>query len=191
MRVSLYGHLAVETDQSIELNCIEQVLVQDVARQRCGGGRADMKVSGRGDAEICLEGVGGELAFCRLFGVYPEQVFYLGPTGDDPGDAEIDGFRIDVKTSKRHDADLIAAQHKAVGRIPIHALMTGSFPEYVFRGFAWSGDLLEERQLVELGYGPTYLYPRRMLRTWEGLMTDEQRVSDWRKRPGWRSGGQS
>ena len=176
-------------DQVVELNPVEQMLVQDVARQRCGGGRKDMKVSGRGDAEISLEGIGGELAFCQLFEVYPEQVFYLGPVGNDPGDAMIDGFRIDVKTSKRHDADLIAAQHKAVGRIPVHALMTGSFPRYVFRGFAWSEDLLDDRQLVELGYGPTYLYPKRMLRTWEGLMSDEQRVADWRERI--HGGGQS
>ena len=169
-------------DHVVELNYIEQMLVQDVARQRCSGGRADKKMSNRDDVEISREGIAGELAFCRLFDVFPDQVFYLGPVGDDPGDAIIGGFRIDVKTSRRQDSELLAAGHKTVGRIPVHALMTGAFPRYVLRGFAWSEDVLQQNRLVNLGYGPSYLYPRRMLRTWEGLMSDEQRVAEWRER---------
>ena len=155
----------------IILNDAEMALCEHIAGQRTGGGRSDLRMhSGpQSDYEVNRQGIGGELAFCRLFGIYPTEVFHIGTSVVDPGDAVLDGFAIDVKSLRKTDADLLVPGHKEVGEIPVHALMTGTFPTYRFRGFAWTRDVIVDYNVTDLGYGPTYLYPQSKLRSWGEL----------------------
>ena len=153
------------------LNDAEIALCDHIAVQRTGGGRTDLRMQSGPESEqdVNRQGIGGELAFCRLFGLYPSEVFHIGTSAVDPGDAFLDGYAIDVKSLRKVDSNLLVPGHKTVGAIPVHALMTGTFPTYRFRGFAWSVDVIDERNLTDLGYGPTYLYAQSHLRSWEEL----------------------
>jgi len=161
--------------QVIVLNDAESALVEHISGLRTGGGREDkrMVAGGMTDYEVNRQGIGGELAFCRLFHLYPHEVFRIGSTAEDPGDAWMRGFAIDVKSLRKTDSDLLVPGWKEVGEIPIHALMTGTFPTYRFRGFAWSEDIMKPENLTDLGYGPTYLYHQSRLRSWTELHNGE------------------
>ena len=76
----------------IILNDAEMALCEHIAGQRTGGGRSDLRMhSGpQSDYEVNRQGIGGELAFCRLFGIYPTEVFHIGTSVVDPGDAVLD-----------------------------------------------------------------------------------------------------
>jgi hypothetical protein len=75
----------------------------------------------------------GEMAFAKHFNKYPDFTMV-------PGDYDfiVDGYRVDVKTSKGHNNHLELKKTARKGRCDRFVLITGVFPEYHFRG--WIAD---------------------------------------------------
>ncbi len=115
----------------------------------------DRKVGNQSNEETDLEGIGGELAFCKLFNIYPDLSLELKAGDRDRGDAVLLGHYVDVKTTSYSSGRLLVVPWKK-GEMEFFALMTGKFPVYQFRGLASREELMQESNLTNLGYGSTY-----------------------------------
>ena len=117
-----------------------------------GGAVPDRRIHPVSDELANDEGVYSEIAFCKLFNLYP-RVFDLAPRSSckntDDGDADMhDGRVVDVKTTTRENGRLLACHWKAKSCVvDVFALLTGKCPTYTFRGFMTAPDLfLESRK---------------------------------------------
>lgn len=141
----------------IELNETEQRLATYVARLRYQSSResgtANMKIGGQSDEMTDLEGIGAELAFCKIANVYPDL---------DAGKTNVEdcytknGYAIDVKSTTYENGRLLAVRWKKPDKVDFYALMVGKFPKYRLAGFMRSEDLIKPEMIRDLGHGSTY-----------------------------------
>jgi hypothetical protein len=80
----------------------------------------------------------------------------------DDGDAIVEGLTVDIKTTKYETGRLVTPKHKKIV-CKLHALMVGEFPEYEFKGFIKTEELMKEENLKDLGYGLTYCIEQEKL----------------------------
>ena len=131
---------------------------------------SNLKISSADAATVDLEGVCGELAFCKLFNVYPD----LDTDREPPHplfDCVVDGLRIDVKTTKWETGKLIVDARKGskTNGVDYYALMTGVFPgPYTFRGF-----IHRERLIVPSRLGSLTNY-----RSFKSYIADQSELTD-------------
>jgi len=134
----------IQIGQSIALTTAEMKLAHFIAKNRNGSNRyfniTNLKISSDSPHAVDLEGIAGEIAFCRLFNVYPDldtdrpppHPFYDATIPPSPG------YRIDVKTTKYDNGKLLVDARKnsvKTDAVDFYALMTGSFPgPYTYRG---------------------------------------------------------
>jgi hypothetical protein len=137
----------------------EQRLAKFLAQARYNNARSrglkDQKIGPQSTAETDLEGIAAEIAFCKLFNVYPD----LQLDERSPYDALVNGVRVDVKTTHYVTGKLLAAPWKKTKALPIDAfvLMVGKFPgPYEFKGFMQAKTLLDTSRIVDLGWGRGY-----------------------------------
>jgi len=139
------------------LNEAEQKLANFLAQSRYQSNRnsgvTNNKIGPQSDAETDLNGIGSELAFCRMFNVYPDMSISPRSGG---ADCFRSGFEIDVKTTRYPSGRLLAVTTKKLKDADIYVLMVGDFPTYRFAGFATAQELLNPEKITNLGYGPTY-----------------------------------
>src|ERR1700690_3837883 len=109
--------------------------------------------------EAARMGYGGELAFCKRFNVYPDFV------SDDRGwDAILQECFIGIKTTIYLNGKLTCTLRDVPkSKAEYFALLVMvKFPKFDFKGFAERSDLLQEKNLDDLGnYGlPLYCLPQ-------------------------------
>ena len=156
----------IKIGQVISLNQAERKLAHFVAKNRNGNNRhfntTNLKISADDPATVDLEGVCGEIAFCKLFNVYPD----IDTDREPPHplyDAVIPpppGIRIDVKTTKYETGKLLVDSRKGVKTLGVdyYALMTGQFPgPYTFRGFIARERIIQPHRLGLLGGHKSYM----------------------------------
>ena len=141
----------------IELNEVEQRLATYVAKLRYLGarenGRPNMKIGGQSNELTDLEGIGAEIAFCKLANVYPDlNVKHLR----DEDCYTHNGYAIDVKSTTYENGRLLAVRWKKPDNIDFYALMVGKFPKYRLSGFMRAEDLLKPERLKDFGHGLGY-----------------------------------
>ena len=150
----------------ITLNDAEQRLAKYVARARTDNARsvnlAHTKIGPQSQYETDLEGMGAEIAFCRLMNVYPSLDVVDNPAADPQGDCVVLGRTVDVKTTRHKNGRLISVRWKK--HQDVYGLMVGTFPSYEFRGLADGQELYQDKNVVDLGYGPTYALAQESLR---------------------------
>jgi hypothetical protein len=143
-----------KTNYTVTLNKEEQRLARYLARQRYETSRKngvyDAKKGDQSNEFVDLEGISGELAFCKIFNVYPDIDSKLVNQTNDVGDCVYKGYNVDVKTTAHRNGRLICAKWKN-NKVDIYALMVGEFPTYEFRGFAMADYLKKEENLTNLG----------------------------------------
>lgn len=145
----------------ITLNETEQRLCKHIAKERYKVNRKkgvkNSKIGNQSDYLTDLEGFGGEMAFCKLFNVYPDLKVQVTNQQTDTGDCVLpNGKVIDVKTTKYKNGKLLAAKWKTCEDIDAYALMVGTFPSYKFMGFMSRQELLQDSRLTNLGHGEGY-----------------------------------
>jgi hypothetical protein len=149
-----------------------------LSRQRYKNNRSsgvkNNKIGKQSNAFTDLEGIAGEMAFCFLFGVEADETVFVRSASSDAGDARLDGYTFDVKTTKYPNGKLLAVPGKTRSSIDYYVLMTGLFPSYVYRGVMKATDLLTEDRLGTLGYGPTYIAEQQELHHPEWLHDQSQ-----------------
>lgn len=147
----------------VVLTDFEMNLARDLANIRYNQnrekGNAKCIIGGDEPLEVETEGICGEIAFCKLFNLYfdPTQHVRKSKDNTDQGDCKLLEWRIDVKVTKYDNGSLITPHWKHVN-VDIFALLTGTRPEYTYRGCMKSSDFLQENRLGELGRkSPTYI----------------------------------
>lgn len=158
---------------TITLTLAEIRLAKFLAKSRYQAARdagvVNAKMGNQSDEETDLTGVGAELAFCRLFNVYPDLKIGVRKGSHD---AIWSGYTVDVKGSTFRGARLLAKLSKKDAPSDIYALMTGIFPEYTFRGMATKRELLVASRLTNLGHGEGYAMDQSDLTFPEGKESD-------------------
>lgn len=152
----------------IVLNDTEQRLAKYLAKKRFEHNRkshtTNARIGPQSDEETDLEGIGAEIAYCKLMNVFPDTNIDERPANDC---ILKNGKTVDVKTTKYKNGHLIAVCKKAKmeEQPDIYALMVGVFPKYRFAGMMDSKELLKEERLKDLGYGPTFAAKQQELHT--------------------------
>jgi hypothetical protein len=145
----------------VTLSEVEQKIARFIAKSRFQNNRNQLvnnsKIGDQSDELTDLEGVAGEVAFCKLFNLYPDFSIQVRASCDDKADANLCGLLIDVKTTMYRSGKLLAAIWKTDSKADVFALMTGEFPNYVFCGFMDRTELLRPERIGNLGHGDTYI----------------------------------
>ena len=145
----------IKIGTEVTLSDTEQLLAKAIAKRRYQKSReAGVHNSRKGpqsDEATDKEGMGGEIAFCKLFNVYPDLSIEVKSSaqGTDKGDCilhVVGNGTVDVKTTIYPDGKLLAAPWKSKEGVDLYALMTGKFPTYTFKGFMTSADLMVEER---------------------------------------------
>ena len=145
--------------RSVTLNACEQKMAEYVAKSRYENARSrgivDQKMGDQGNWETDLEGIGGEIAFCKLHNVYPDLETFNTDLPDH--DCLVNGFKVDVKTTHYPEGKLLATLAKAGAIVDVYVLMVGEFPTYEYKGLAKKSDLIRDENIYDLGHGPGYV----------------------------------
>jgi len=160
--------------KTIELNSVEQELCGRLAKERHQvnrrGGVKNSKIGDQSDEFTDMEGMSAELAFCKMFNIYPDLFIQITSSkqGKDFGDAILDGKKVDVKATKYQTGKLLAVPWKKP-TVDAFALMIGQCPKYTFRGFIGADEFLSDKFLRELNGKKTYLAYQEELKEWESI----------------------
>lgn len=162
----------IKIGNSVKLNISEQRLAEYVAQRRCEWndrlGVPNVVISSLGQRGVDLEGIAGELAFCRLFNVYPDLETDVEPPYKAYDCVLYDRLRVDVKNTTYEHGRLLVS-HKTgekAGEVDAYALMTGTFPgPYVYRGMMNRHELIQEKRIGEI-------YGNRSYMAWQNELVD-------------------
>jgi hypothetical protein len=155
----MIGEVVTLNKQELDL-CLRISQARNASNR--SGGIRDAKIGGGSSLEVDMRGMCGELAFCKLFMVYPKTIFESGEKdvikssskSTDDGDATMsDGRVVDVKTTNRSSGRLIAPRWKKPGNINLFALITGENDTFTFRGFMNERELLRPHRLRQMRRG--------------------------------------
>ena len=144
----------------VELNDFEKEVGMLVAKKRHymnrdNGVFDDRQTDKMTELEPDIEGAMSELAFCKITGVYPTNVFTFGISskrkGTDGGDAKVNGKVFDVKSTKHLGGRLIARKNNP--HVDVYALMVGQEGSYDFKGVMESKDFISSK-----GYGDHFMF---------------------------------
>lgn len=151
---------------TITLNKQELRLAKFIANQRAEfnkhSGVKEAKVGKQDSSVIEFEGMCGEIAFCKLFNIYPDLRVEVVTQLNDDGDCTYKGKRVDVKTTSYKNGKLLTAPWKK-DNVDLYALMIGESPTYEFKGFAHASELKSKDKLQFLGYNEVYCMEQHQL----------------------------
>lgn len=154
----------------IKLNEAEQLIAKFIAKERYDSARKknikDLKMGKQSNWETDLEGIGGEIAACKYFGVYPDYVLTpVGATAFSKFDLITKkGNKVDVKTTKYENGRLLATKKKKRGECDAYVLVIGEFPNYRLVGWATDVELLDPKNIRDFGHGEGYALDQDQLR---------------------------
>jgi hypothetical protein len=138
----------------VSLNETEQIIARHLAKRRYENNRErglpDQQVGGQPAEYTDLNGIGGEMAFAKLFNLYPD----LGDTPGKEDGTTRQGATYDVKVTKYKRGHLVAVLNKKVKDCEFYILMIGEFPKYRLTGYATAEELLSGDFIKDLGHGP-------------------------------------
>lgn len=146
----------LEASRIITLNETEQRLARHLAKSRdkrnSDNSIIDRQVGNQDWDATQLNGVAGEIAFCKYQNIYPD-------TSTEPRRKGADcehGIRFDVKTTRVTSGHLIVIRTKQVNDADAYAFMVGTFPTYRFAGWCRAEELIAAENIKDFGYGETY-----------------------------------
>ena len=160
----------------VELNDFEKEVGMLVAKKRHymnrdNGVFDDRQTDKMTELEPDIEGAMSELAFCKITGVYPENVFTFGISskrkGTDGGDAKVNGKVFDVKSTKHLGGRLIARKNNP--HVDVYALMVGQEGNYDFKGVMESKDFISSKRYGDhfMFRTPVFMALQKELIPWE------------------------
>lgn len=150
---------------SIELDSSEMVVVHLLASMRHAMNRShsvnNSKIGPQSDHQTDLDGLLAEFAFCKWKNLWPDMSISPRSGG---ADCVVNGRTVDIKSTRRIDGRLLAVTSKNVKHSDIYVLAIIQDNKVTFPGWAFSDELLDESNLIDLGHGPTYAMSQSRLR---------------------------
>ena len=149
------------------LTDLEQKLCSEGAKMRYNVARSsgvnNGKIGPQSNAETDLLGLGGELATAKWLNVYPDLTIYARQGGVDL--LSHSGMRIDVKTTKYSTGMLLAKINTPYKDIDSFVLVTAEYPSFIVRGWATKDELIDPKNIINLGHGEGYGLKQNQIRT--------------------------
>ena len=149
------------------LTDLEQKLCSEGAAMRYNTARSSNvhngKIGPQSNKETELLGLGGELSTAKWLNVYPDLTIYARKGGVDL--LSQSGRRIDVKTTKYASGRLLAKVNTPYEEIDIFVLVTADYPTFLIRGWATKDELINPKNIINLGHGDGYGLNQNQLRT--------------------------
>jgi|TARA_Y100000310_G_C20603272_1_gene774180 hypothetical protein len=155
---------------SLELTQPDQQLIEEMSATICKQDRSYFVNNFKRDKtttlyQMNLNGFGAELSFCRLCGVEFDSSTIQKESHFNNADAILkDGTTVDVKNTTYPNGRLIVRTGKESKLIDIYALVIGKFPVFKFSGWASYKDIIQQKLIVDLGWGDSYCLPQTSLR---------------------------
>jgi hypothetical protein len=119
-------------------------------------GVTDKKIGNEDNYFMDINGFGGEFAFCKLFNIMPDFLVKVTQSNKHDFDALLyNSIKVDVKTTDVLSGRLLAAPWK-IDEVDCYALIVGTIPKFVFKGFMSREELKKENRLKSLGYRKGY-----------------------------------
>jgi hypothetical protein len=144
----------------IQLNVSEQNITKELSQKRYENNRAEnienKKIGRQSNYETDLDGFGAELAVAKYLNIYPD--FTIEPRNGGIDLTLKSGCTIDVKQTRYNNGKLIATMKKEKDKnvADIFVLVTGIFPAYDIVGWCKKNELINQNNVIDLGYGNTY-----------------------------------
>jgi len=144
------------------LDEVDRKAIQEMSDKICGQDRSFFTENFKRDKsmplnEMNLNGFGAELAFCKLCNVPFDYSTIEKESHFSKVDAILkNGKTIDVKTTVYVNGKLIVRVGKEQKIVDIYALMTGKFPEFKFCGWATYEEIIQVKNIGNLGWGAAY-----------------------------------
>jgi hypothetical protein len=141
----------------VVLNQTEVRVVEYIAALRFKHDRnvnAKATVYGKENAEFREKNsVGGELAFCKYYNIYPD----LDPKHFGIADCKLpDGRLVDVKTTSLENGRLLVKSGLKKYSADLYVLMVGVFPNFRFAGSTKKENIISEEHLDRQLHHPAY-----------------------------------
>lgn len=139
----------------------EQSIAKMLAHWRFGAnrkaGNTNERVGDQDDETTDLNGMGGELAFCKASNIFPDLTIISGSGPRPIADCHMFGGLWDVKTTPYANGKLLLRPSKTANKqCDYYVLVTGKMPKYRIIGWASAKELIRKANLIDLGHGPTY-----------------------------------
>ena len=152
------------------LSAEDRATVKRIAQERHNtareSGTVNLKIGKQSDEFVDLNGLGGEVAFCRLFGLEPD--FDTSNGAENKVDARLpDGRTVDIKTTDHPRGNLLA--RVIHDEIDVFVLVRGRFPSYKLVGWI-DRAIFKRSRKKNMGYGPTHFYSAENLHPIETLL---------------------
>lgn len=112
----------------------------------------DQKIGNQNGVEADIQGMIGEFAFAKQFNVFPD--FGLSPRSGGY-DGICGGLRYDIKSTKYKSGRLLCTR-KYNKDVDVYVLAIVDVPEVNLVGFAYSSQLINPDNLINLGHGLGY-----------------------------------
>jgi len=157
---------------TVKLNDTEMELAMKISCMRYGSNRLagirNGKVGNQSDFETEFIGMCGEIAFCRMFNIYPDLTIIAG---GNPYDCLLVSTRIDVKTTHWLNGKLLSKAKNEYPEIDVFALVVGepASMEFTFVGWQTYKELRMKKNISEQFKG-SYALPQDELETPEKLL---------------------
>jgi hypothetical protein len=148
------------------LTDLEQKLCTEGSEMRYNvartSGVGNGKIGPQSNKETDLLGLGGELATAKWLNVYPDLTIYARQGGVDL--LSHSGIKIDVKTTKYKTGMLLAKINTSYKDIDAFVLVTTDYPKFIIRGWATKDELINSKNIINLGHGDGYGLKQDQLR---------------------------
>ena len=148
------------------LTDLEQKLCTEGSEMRYNvartSGVSNGKIGPQSNKETDLLGLGGELATAKWLNVYPDLTIYARQGGVDL--LSHSGIKIDVKTTKYKTGMLLAKINTSYKDIDAFVLVTTDYPKFIIRGWATKDEIINSKNIINLGHGDGYGLKQDQLR---------------------------
>jgi hypothetical protein len=159
----------------VTLNRAEQYLAKAIAVARHAinrkGSVKNSKIGKQSDEFTDLEGIAGEIAFCKIMNVFPDTDIKItsSKNGEDKGDAITCYGVVDVKTTRYETGHLVVAPWKTGEGIDYYVLMVGTFPTYRYAGCISKSELISPNYFGTFNGQETYFVSQENLKDFRGV----------------------
>ena len=154
------SEIIIRLNQAEKEIAAKMALIRQVTNRTQG--TVNQKVHDKDSLEVDREGFAGELAFCKIFKLYPD----FGNTRADADAYHPELKWVDVKTAPEQHHNLLVRQPKADHPADTYALMIGTWKigTFSFMGYATREEVFRDDNLVDPGFGICHRVMQKDLR---------------------------
>lgn len=157
----------IKIGEHVQLNDLEMKIAAYVGLHRYKINRRlgvpDLQVGDQPSEFTDINGAAGEIAFAKIFNLYPDLQFENRPHYD----FIWCGYTVDVKTTHHPKGRITATAKCKAKACNLYAQMTGEYTKsgiYIYHGMCTGKQLFQDENIKDLGHGPGYCFEQFRLR---------------------------